>query len=113
MKYKEYIGRVEFDDGAGIFHGEGINLRDVITFYGSSVAQLREEMQKSVEEYLEFCREQGREPEEPFSGEIVIQADPKLHRRVALEAAHHHVTMNSYIPGDIGKVGNGRINLPD
>ena len=32
IEYKGYIGRVEFDDEAGIFHGEVINTRDVITF---------------------------------------------------------------------------------
>jgi predicted HicB family RNase H-like nuclease len=32
--YKGYIARVEYDDDAGIFHGEVINTRDVITFQG-------------------------------------------------------------------------------
>jgi len=34
MEYKGYIGKVEFDDEAEIFHGEVINTRDVITFQG-------------------------------------------------------------------------------
>ena len=63
IEYKGYIGAVEFDPDIDSFHGTVININDVITFYGSSVAELREEMHKSVEEYLEFCREQGREPE--------------------------------------------------
>jgi len=32
MEYKGYIGVVAFDDEAGIFHGEVVNTRDVITF---------------------------------------------------------------------------------
>lgn len=31
MEYKGYIGVVEFDDEAGIFHGEVVNTRDVIS----------------------------------------------------------------------------------
>jgi predicted HicB family RNase H-like nuclease len=54
-------------------------------------------MQKSVEAYLEFCREQGRAPEEPFSGKVVIQTSPELHRRIALEAARCRVSVNTYI----------------
>jgi len=42
MKYKGYSAQVEFDDDAGIFHGEVINLRDVITFEGESVRELRQ-----------------------------------------------------------------------
>ncbi|HIE28906.1 TPA: type II toxin-antitoxin system HicB family antitoxin [Candidatus Poribacteria bacterium] len=68
IEYKGYIGVIEFDSEIDSFHGTVINTNDVITFYGSSVAELREEMRKSVDEYLEFCREQGREPEPPFSG---------------------------------------------
>jgi len=32
MTYKSYEAIVEFDEDADIFHGEVINLRDVITF---------------------------------------------------------------------------------
>lgn len=36
MEYQGYLGKVEFDDEAAIFHGEVINTRDVITFQGKS-----------------------------------------------------------------------------
>ena len=35
MEYRGYIGKVEFDDEAGIFHGEVLDTRDVITFQGT------------------------------------------------------------------------------
>ncbi len=41
MEYKGYFAKVEFDDEANIFHGEVINLRDVITFEGETVDELR------------------------------------------------------------------------
>jgi len=37
-KPKGYMGKVEFDDEAAIFHGEVIDTRDVITFQGKSVS---------------------------------------------------------------------------
>ncbi len=40
MEYKGYLGKVEFDDEAGVFHGDVINTRDVITFQGETVAEL-------------------------------------------------------------------------
>lgn len=42
MEYKGYIGKVEFDDEANLFHGEVINLPDVITFQGESVQEIRQ-----------------------------------------------------------------------
>ena len=55
MKYKEYIAKVEFDDSAGLFHGEVVNLRDVITFAGKTGGELRKAFRDSVNDYLEFC----------------------------------------------------------
>ena len=69
IEYKGYIGAVDFDSEIDLFHGAVINTNDVITFYGASVTELREEMQKSIEGYLEFCEEQGKIPEKPFSHE--------------------------------------------
>lgn len=68
MKYKDYIAHVEFDDEAGIFHGEVVNTRDVITFQGHSVEGLRRALAESVEDYFAFCAQRGEAPEQPFSG---------------------------------------------
>jgi predicted HicB family RNase H-like nuclease len=62
MKYKSYVGKVEFDDDAGIFHGEVVGTRDVVTFQGESVAELRTAFQASIDDYLAFCSERGEEP---------------------------------------------------
>lgn len=97
IEYKGYIGMVEFDPEIDSFHGTVINTNDVITFYGSSVTELRNEMKKSIEEYFQFCREHDRKPEEPFSGRLMIQTSPELHRLVALEAVRHRVNMDTYI----------------
>jgi len=50
IEYKGYLGVVDFDPEIDSFHGTVINTNDVITFYGSSVAELREEMQKSIKD---------------------------------------------------------------
>jgi hypothetical protein len=34
MEYQGYIGKVDFDDEAAVFHGEVKSTRDVITFQG-------------------------------------------------------------------------------
>jgi predicted HicB family RNase H-like nuclease len=97
MEYKGYLGVIEFDQEDDLFHGTVINTNDVITFYGDSVPALKKEMRRSVDEYLDFCREQGREPERPFSGKILVRTTPGLHRRVALSAARRKVSMNAFM----------------
>ncbi len=72
IEYKGYIGAINFDSEIDLFHGTIINTNDVITFYGASVSELRQEMQKSIEGYIEFCKEQGKIPEKPFSDRFDI-----------------------------------------
>jgi predicted HicB family RNase H-like nuclease len=97
IEYKGYVGVIEFDPEIDLFHGTVLNTNDVITFYGASVPQLKKELRRSVEEYLEFCREQGRDPERPFSGKILVRTSPALHRKVALRAASRRVSMNAFM----------------
>jgi predicted HicB family RNase H-like nuclease len=97
LEYKGYIGVIEYDDEAGIFHGEIINLRDVITFQGECVADLRAALRDSVEDYLEFCVERGEEPEKPFSGNLPLRINPELHRKIYITAKSEGVSLNRWI----------------
>jgi predicted HicB family RNase H-like nuclease len=97
LEYKGYIGVIEYDDQAGIFHGEVINLRDVITFQGECVDELRDALKDSVEDYLEFCADRGEEPEKPFSGKLPLRIDPELHRKIYIKAKSEGMSLNRWI----------------
>ncbi|MDZ4796593.1 MAG: type II toxin-antitoxin system HicB family antitoxin, partial [Bryobacteraceae bacterium] len=73
MTYKNYDAVVRFDEQAGLFHGEVVNTRDVITFQGTSVKELEKAFRESVEDYLAFCAERAEEPEKPYSGKFVVR----------------------------------------
>jgi predicted HicB family RNase H-like nuclease len=103
MEYKGYVARVEFDDEAGIFHGEVINTRDVITFQGTSVEELRQALRDSVEDYLKFCSERGEEPERPFSGKFVVRLTPEQHRKVYLAARRTGKSLNAWVAETLEK----------
>ena len=97
MTYKGYEAAVEYDEDAEIFHGEVMNLRDVITFHGSSVKELRKAFADSVEDYLAFCKERGEEPEKPYSGQFVIRADPSLHKALVVAAKRAGMSLNRWV----------------
>jgi predicted HicB family RNase H-like nuclease len=64
IEYKGYFAIVERDDDAGIFHGEVINTRDVITFQADNVAQISQAFQDSIYDYLAFCTSRGEQPDQ-------------------------------------------------
>ena len=63
MKYKNYRASLDFDAELGMFHGRVTNTHDVITYYGKTVVDANREFKNSVEDYLEFCKKLGEEPE--------------------------------------------------
>ncbi len=97
MEYKGYVGKVEFDDEAGIFHGEVLDTRDVITFQGQSVDELKTAFQESIDDYLAFCKQRGEEPNKPFSGQFVTRIPTDLHRQVNRAASISGKSLNAWV----------------
>ena len=97
MTYKGYIGQVEFDDDQHIFTGCVINTRDVITFQGESVKELEAAFKDSVEDYLAWCKEDGVEPEKPYSGKFNVRFDPAVHQRAAIAAKKQGISLNRFV----------------
>jgi predicted HicB family RNase H-like nuclease len=97
MNHKGYAAIIEFDADAGIFHGELVGLRDVVTFEGRSVEELQAALADSVDDYLDFCASRGEAPERPFSGRFVVRTEPDLHRAAAVAAKRDGVSLNKWV----------------
>lgn len=109
MNYKGYIGEVEYDDEAKIFSGTVINTRTVITFQGTTVDELEKEFKNSIDDYLEWCRADGVEPEKPYSGRFNVRFLPILHQKAAIAARKLNMSLNSFVQksveDELAKVG--------
>jgi len=103
MKYKGYTGVVNYDDEAEIFHGEVIDLKDIITFQGESVKELQKAFQESIDDYLDFCKKRGELPEKPSSGKLVIRLQPSLHHRLKMKAKSEKTSLNKLISTSLEK----------
>jgi predicted HicB family RNase H-like nuclease len=97
MEYKGYAGHIEFDAEAGLFHGEVLDTRDVITFQGTSVDDLQKAFRDSVDDYLDFCKERDEKPDKPFSGRLMVRLPSDLHRKLFVEARRDGKSLNKLI----------------
>ena len=97
MEYKGYIGDVTFDPEAHLFHGEIINIRDVITFQGKTVDELESSFRESVNDYIAWCKEDGVLPEKPYSGKFNLRIQPELHKEVAVMARKLKMSINKFV----------------
>ena len=101
MTYKGYTAHIEFDEEAGLFHGEVIDTKDVITFQGTSVKELNKAFKDSVDDYLDFCKSRGEEPYKPFSGKFVLRLPKSLHRKIYIKAIKSGQSLNNYITNSL------------
>lgn len=103
IEYKGYTGVFEFDPSIDAFHGRVVGLRDVVTFQGRSVEELRREMVDSVEDYLELCAEVGKDPERPYRGEFLVRTTPEVHRAAATAAESEGMSLNAWVEATISR----------
>ena len=108
MEYKGYRAAVVYDDEAGIFHGEVVDTRDVITFEGTSVEQLQKEFRFSIDDYLTVCAERGRQPDKPFSGKIPLRVPQEVHRAAAAAAKGAGKSLNAWLTETVEQAALGR-----
>jgi predicted HicB family RNase H-like nuclease len=80
-----------------VFHGEVLDTRNVITFQGMSVDELEQAFRDSIDDYLDFCKDRGEEPDKPFSGRLMLRLPPEIHRRVYVEAEREGKSLNQWI----------------
>lgn len=103
MEYQGYVGKLDIDPEADLLSGEVLGLRDVITFQGHTPAEAEKAFHESVDDYLEFCKQRGEQPEKPYSGKFMVRVDPATHRLISLQAAAAGASLNAWVKGAIAK----------
>jgi predicted HicB family RNase H-like nuclease len=97
LEYKGYVGTVEYDSEARLFHGDVINTRDVITFQGTTVDEIEQAFRDSVDDYLAWCMEEKIAPEKPYSGTFNLRVSPELHKEIAVRAKKLKMSINRFV----------------
>jgi predicted HicB family RNase H-like nuclease len=103
LTYKGYTGQFEVDAEAELIFGRVIDIRDVITFKGATVAETVQAFKDSVDDYLEFCQERGEEPDKPFSGKLPFRTTSERHRQVYTAAKKAGKSINAWMDEVLGK----------
>jgi predicted HicB family RNase H-like nuclease len=103
LTHKGYSARVEFDDDDGIFFGQVAGLRDGVGFHADSVAGLRAAFIEAVEDYLDTCARVGKDPNKPYSGQVMFRINPETHRRATMAAELAGKSLNQWAEDVLGQ----------
>lgn len=97
MEYKGYVGSVEFSENDGVFFGKVQGIRSLISYEGTTAAELLSDFHGAVDDYLAACEEDCQEPEIAYKGSLNVRLGGDLHRRAAIYAMTHQQSLNSVI----------------
>jgi predicted HicB family RNase H-like nuclease len=97
LEYKSYYASVHFSSEDEVFHGKIIGINDLVNFEGTTVKELKGAFHEAVDDYLETCKELGKEPEKTYKGSFNIRISPELHRQAAQYALLRGISLNDFV----------------
>ncbi len=98
LKYKDYSGTVEYNENDNCLFGKVIGMnKNVITYEGKTVEELKADFEAGIDLYLENCQERGIKPQKPYSGSLNIRIPSELHSQLALKAQMTGRSINAII----------------
>lgn len=103
LKYKDYIGSVEFSEEDNVFFGKLEGIDALVNYEGESVTELKTAFKEAVDDYLEFCKAENITPEKPYSGKIFITISPEIHNKVVHLAQKNGISVNAFVNTAIEK----------
>jgi predicted HicB family RNase H-like nuclease len=96
MTVDGFHARIDYDAETDQFRGEILGLNGGADFYGSNPEELRQEFKRSLDVFLEVCREKGIEPRRQYSGKFNLRIPPHLHEQLALFAQASNKSLNAF-----------------
>jgi predicted HicB family RNase H-like nuclease len=91
MEYKGYKAVICFSGDDRCFYGKVLCTKDFIGFDGTTVSELEDSFHSALDDYLDLCREENKEPAIPISGDFESKISPE---QLAHEFIKHDMKLN-------------------
>ena len=94
LEYKGYTGTVEFSAEDNCLFGKIVGINDLINYEAQDVLELKEVFEESVNDYLDTCKELGKQPNKVFKGVFNVRTNTAIHQSLVLLAARKNIKLN-------------------
>ena len=103
LKYKDFIGTVNYSSDDKVFFGKVEGINDLVTFEGTTVEELETAFKYMVDQHIEDCKENNLPIEKSYKGSLNIRLSPKLHKKAAYKATIEGISLNQLIKKAVEK----------
>ncbi len=97
FEYESYHGSIEVSLEDNCLHGTILFISDLINYEGSTLNELREMFEFAVDDYIETCKQVGKEPLKPCSGTFNVRIGPELHLQLSMKATLKGKSINEEV----------------
>jgi predicted HicB family RNase H-like nuclease len=94
MTVDGFHAKIEYDEELDLLRGEILGFNGGAHFDGKNPKELRAEFKKSLQVFLDVCKEKGIDPKRNFSGKFNLRISPELHEQLALAAQAEGKSIN-------------------
>ena len=101
MFYRDFIGSIHYSTEDEIFYGKIEGIDDSISFEGNCVEVLKASFHEAVEDYLELCELNEKDPQKAYKGNFNVRISPELHKQAVREATIKGVSLNQFVESAI------------
>ena len=97
LEYKGYHTRVEFCAEELMLRGKIEGISDLVNFECENIKDIEKEFHEAVDDYLEFCKEVGKEPDKEYKGTFNVRISPELHKKLVNVAMKNGDSLNASV----------------
>lgn len=96
LVYRGYTAKLTIDTEDKVLVGRVLDIDDIITFHGESVAEAEACYHAVVDDYIAACERLGGAAEKPASGRLMLRVEPTVHAAALKAAAKSGMSLNKW-----------------
>ena len=94
LQYKKYTCQVTYYNVKDCLTGRVIGMSQIPNVTGQTLAEIKEEFHRAVDEYLLNCSNAGLKPAQAFTGNYSIRTTPAIHEALAMYALEKNMILS-------------------
>src|SRR5690606_20141612 len=95
LEYKGYLGSVNFSAEDKVFYGKLEGISDLVNFEADNVKELGAGFKEADNDYLETCKELGKDPDKTYKGDFNVRVPGSVHRKISRLAVKKGLKLNA------------------
>ncbi len=98
LKYKGYVGSIEYSEEDDCLYGKVLGLNKVLISYeGNTIQELKQDFIAGIDQYIESSKEAGIIPQKSFTGNFNVRIPAEYHAKAVLKAKSEGITLNAFV----------------